>query len=149
MLFPYRNDLRKTLIPYLDELNDDSWNKKSYIYPKTISWIISHIAQSEDYWVNTVCFKSDTILTITEESKPSEILKGYISIRNHTDKLLHTINSTTLNEAVIVPTFSDGWVPPSEPTVNWLFNHVYTHEAYHIGQIAIIASLNELKKPLF
>ncbi|HZH60529.1 MAG TPA: DinB family protein [Metabacillus sp.] len=149
MLFPFRNDLRKTLIPYLKELDEVSWNKKSDIYPKSISWIIAHIAQSEDFWVNTVCFKSDTTLTITEKSKSSEILKGYIDIRNHTDKLLQSLDPTILDEVVTVPTFSDGWVPPSKPTVNWLFHHVYTHEAYHVGQIAIIAKLNELQKPLF
>ncbi|MGY3718593.1 DinB family protein [Sutcliffiella cohnii] len=39
--------------------------------------------------------------------------------------------------------------PPSVPTLNWLFSHVYTHETYHIGQIAVIAHLNGFQKPLF
>ncbi|MEX2104740.1 MAG: DinB family protein, partial [Bacilli bacterium] len=46
-----------------------------------------------------------------------------------------------------VPTFSDGWEPPSPPTWRWLFQHVYTHEAYHVGQISVIARLIGIKPP--
>lgn len=149
MLFPYRNDIRKILIPYLRELPPSYWYKQSSAYPKSISWIVSHIATSEDYWINNIFLKREASLQINEKSSPSELLSSYIQIRNATDNILHTLEHSKFNEVVEIPTFSDGWTPPSEPTVQWLFHHVFTHEAYHSGQIAIIANLNNFKKPLF
>ncbi|MFD2446554.1 DinB family protein [Bacillus sp. CGMCC 1.16607] len=149
MLFPYRNDLRKSLIPYLKELDENSWYKKSDNYPKTIAWIITHISQSEEFWINSVGFKKNSVLTIHKHSSPIEILNGYIEVRNNTDNLLATLDPSQLSNIVHVPKFSDGWVPPSEPTINWFFHHVFSHEAYHVGQIAIIANINGFKKPLF
>ncbi|TKC18830.1 DinB family protein [Robertmurraya kyonggiensis] len=149
MHFPYRNDIRKTLIPYLTELDPIDWYKKSSAYPKSIAWIVAHIAMSEDYWINSIYLKREFSLRIDENSTPSELVNSYIQIRNETDTLLQSLEHSMFNEVVEVPTFSDGWVPPSEPTVEWLFDHVFTHEAYHTGQIAIIANLNNFKKPLF
>ncbi|MBK3496333.1 DinB family protein [Viridibacillus sp. YIM B01967] len=149
MLFPYRNDPRKTLIPYLRKLDEEYWFKKTAVYPNNLAWIISHIASSEDYWVNEVGLQKDSILTINEDSSIQEILDSYIRIRNYTDDILRRLDTKLLNKIVEVPTFSDGWTPPSEPTFNWLFNHIYTHEAYHIGQIALIAHINGFPKPLF
>lgn len=149
MHFPYRNDIRKTLIPYLTGLDPNDWHKKSSIYPKSIAWIVSHIATSEDYWINSIYLKREASLQIDENSTPFELINSYIQVRNNTDNLLESLEQSKFNEVVEVPTFSDGWVPPSEPTVVWLFHHVYTHEAYHTGQIAIIANINNFKKPLF
>lgn len=149
MLFPYRNDLRKTLIPYLNTLDDALWFRKSDMYPNNVAWVISHIASSEDYWVNEIGLKKNCILQLNDESSPKEILDSYLQIRNYTDNILHTLDQSQLNKLVEVPKFSDGWTPPSVPTLNWLFHHVYTHEAYHVGQIPIIAYINAFKKPLF
>ncbi|MEQ2526664.1 DinB family protein [Robertmurraya yapensis] len=149
MLFPFRNDIRKTLIPYLTELDPSDWYKKSSAYPKSIAWIVSHIATSEDYWINSIYLKKETFLQIDENNTPSELLNSYVQIRNHTDILLQSLELDKFNNAIEVPTFSDGWVPPSEPTIQWLFHHIFTHEAYHTGQIAIIAHLNRFRKPLF
>ncbi|MBA4537945.1 DinB family protein [Bacillus aquiflavi] len=148
-MFPYRNDLRKTLIPYLKSLNENDWYRSTAYYPNSIAWIISHISTSEDFWVNKIGFKNNEILTINEHSTSTEILNGYIKIRKRTDNILKTLAFDQLNEIVDVPTFSDGWIPPSKPTLHWLFHHVYTHEAYHVGQIAIIARINGFKQPLF
>lgn len=147
--FPYRNDLRKTLIPYLTKLDEAFWFKTSDGYPNNLAWIISHIASSEDYWVNEIGLKKSCILHLHEDCSPKELLDSYIQIRNYTDDILHTLDQSELNALVEVPRFSDGWTPPSVPTFKWLFHHVYTHEAYHVGQISIIAHLNGFPKPLF
>lgn len=147
--FPYRNDLRKTLIPYLSTLDETFWFKTSEFYPNNVAWIISHLSSSEDYWVNEIGLKNPCILNLHDDCSPKEILDSYIKIRNYTDDILHTLDESQLNEIVEVPKFSDGWTPPSVPTLNWLFHHVYSHEAYHIGQISVIAHLSGLPKPLF
>lgn len=149
MLFPYRNDPRKTLIPYLTDLAEECWYLKSTVYPNNLAWIISHISSSEDYWVNEIGLQKSSILNVNEDCSPKEILESYIHIRNYSDDILQKLDASQLNSVVNVPKFSDGWTPPSAPTLNWLFNHVYTHETYHIGQIAVIAHLNGFQKPLF
>lgn len=148
-MFPYRNDLRKTLIPYLTNLDEEFWIKKSHFYPNSLAWIISHISSSEDYWVNEIGLKKSRILNLNDDCSPEEILDSYIQIRNYTDDILHTLKDSQLNKLVEVPKFSDGWKPASLPTLHWLFNHVYTHEAYHVGQISVIARINGFQKPLF
>lgn len=148
MLFPYRNDLRKTLIPYLKSLPKEDWFKQFGDSGKSVAWIIGHIASSEDYWVHHIGNKSTCILS-TEISSPSEILDAYQTIRLSTDEVLLSLSEQDLDRLIEVPVFSDGWVPPSPPTWRWLFHHVYTHEAYHTGQIAVIARLNGFSPPHF
>jgi len=135
LFFPYRNEPRKTLIPYLSNLDEESWFKKSAVYPNNLAWIISHISSSEDYWVNEIGLNKSSILNLNGDCSPKEILDNYIQIRTYTDDILHTLVATQLDKLVDVPKFSDGWTPPSIPTLHWLFNHVYTHEAYHVGQM--------------
>ena len=98
---------------------------------------------------NEIGLKNPCILHLHDDCSPTEILDSYIQIRNYTDDILHTLDESQLNEIVVVPKFSDGWTPPSVPTLNWLFHHVYSHEAYHVGQISVIAHLSGLPKPLF
>lgn len=149
MLFPYRNDYRKTLLPYLKNLTEENWLKTTKDYPNNLAWVISHIATSEDYWINEVAFKKNLILTVDKYSQPLEIIKAYEEIRLHTDAILESMETSDLNQLIEVPIFSDGWSPPSIPTIRWAFQHVYGHETYHIGQIAVIAHLNGFQKPLF
>lgn len=148
-LFPYRNEVRKVLIPYLKNLDEDQWTATSQGYPNNIAWVISHIALSEEYWVTQIGLKNSPHLTITPTSLPQEILGAYVDIRKQTDEILCTISQDELQSILHVPEFSDGWVPPSTPTWKWLFHHVFTHEVYHAGQIGIIARLNGFKGPLF
>ncbi|MFO1443640.1 DinB family protein [Bacillus sp. Bva_UNVM-123] len=149
MLFPFRNDPRKTLIPYLTNLDEKYWTLKSDVYPNNLAWIISHITSSEDYWINEVALNKNCILNVNEYCSPKEILESYIQIRIYSDDILHQLEDSQLNKLVEVPKFSDGWKPPTVPTLNWLFDHVYSHEKYHIGQIAVIAKINGFQKPLF
>ncbi|WP_445487481.1 DinB family protein [Niallia sp. 03133] len=149
MCFPYRNDPRKTLIPYLKNLDEECWFQHSPFYSNNIAWIISHISSSEDYWINEVALKKRCILTLKEDSSPQDLLNSYMEIRSYSDSIIHTLEDSQLNQIVDVPTFSDGWKPPSFPTLRWLFHHVYAHETYHIGQIAVIAHINGFQKPLF
>ncbi|WP_313798588.1 DinB family protein [Cytobacillus sp.] len=149
LLFPFRNVPRKTLIPYLTNLDEECWFIKSDIYPNNLAWIISHITSSEDFWINEVALKKSCILNVNEYCSPKEILESYIQIRKYTDDILYQLEDSQLNEIVEIPKFSDGWTPPTVPTLNWLFDHVYSHEKHHIGQIAVIASINGFQKPLF
>ncbi len=149
LLFPFRNDPRKILIPYLTNLDEECWFMKSDVYPNNLAWIISHISSSEDYWINEISQKESCILNINEYCTPKEILESYIQIRKYTDSILHQLETSQLNTLVEIPKFSDGWTPPSVPTLNWLFDHVYSHEKYHVGQIAVIAQINGFQKPLF
>ncbi|MFP7494526.1 DinB family protein [Terribacillus saccharophilus] len=142
-MFSYRNDIRKILIPYLQNLNPQQWNASAY--PNTISWVIEHMAQTEDYWVFQVGLGEKSRLTAEGEHP----LEKYLSIRKQTDKVLHDIQTDDLDKLVDVPVCSDGWRPPSEPTPRWLFHHVYAHETYHAGQIGVIAKLNGFNGPLF
>ncbi|WP_445506569.1 hypothetical protein [Niallia sp. 03190] len=59
MIFPYRNDPRKTLIPYLSNLDEEYWFKESDFYPKNLAWIVSHISNSEAYWINEIGLKKN------------------------------------------------------------------------------------------
>lgn len=148
MVYTYRNDIRKTLIPYLSALSTEEWLRSHQLYPNSIAWVISHIAHSEDYWVNRIGKKTATLLP-QELTGPAEILHAYISIRSQTDEVLTSLSEEQLESLVEVPVFSDGWRPPSVPTWRWLFHHVYQHEAYHVGQIAVIARLNGINPPHF
>lgn len=103
------------------------------------------MAQTEDYWVFQIGLGEKS--RISEENY--DPLNQYLRIREETDQVLHSLHAEDLDRLVDVPDFSDGWKPPSEPTMHWLFHHVYSHEAYHAGQIGVIASLNGFKGPLF
>lgn len=151
MLFPYRNDLRKILVPYLESLEEENWYKRSDVYPNNLAWIIIHIAQSEDFWVSEVGLQQPLILhsESREVKTPREMINDYLKVRQHTDQVLSTMSTEDLDTIIQVPSFSDGWTPPSTPTMRWLFQHVFTHEAYHVGQIGVIARINGYPQPLF
>ncbi|GAA0379104.1 DinB family protein [Bacillus horti] len=152
MLFPYRNDVRKVLLPYLEKLDKDLWYRTSSNYPNSVAWVVLHIAQSEDHWVNKIGNKSELLLPDlvgAEREEPANLIHQYIKIREYTDRVLQSLSEEELDMEVEVPIFADGWVPPSAPTWRWLFHHVYTHEAYHVGQIGVIARINGFRGPLF
>lgn len=137
------------LLPYLERLDEDQWFTAYQGYPNNIAWIVTHIAKSEDYWVTKVGLKSAPTLAITSTATPLEIITGYVQVREQTEKVLTSLNDRELNSPLDIPEFSDGWIPPSLPTWKWLFHHVFTHEAYHAGQIGVIARLSGFKGPLF
>lgn len=142
-IFTYRNDVRKILIPYLEKLSPQQWEANAY--HNTISWVIEHMAQTEDYWVFQIGLGKESRLS-EEYQNP---LEQYLRIREETDQVLRSLDAKDLDKLVDVPAFSDGWKPPSEPTMRWLFHHVYSHETYHAGQIGIISRLNGFNGPLF
>lgn len=142
-IFTYRNEVRKILIPYLKKLSQQQWDADAY--HNTISWVIEHMAQTEDYWVFQIGLGEESRLT-GENQNPFE---QYLRIREKTDQVLHSLEAKDLDRLVDVPDFSDGWKLPSEPTMRWLFHHVYSHEVYHAGQIGVIARLNGFDGPLF
>ncbi|WP_175074118.1 DinB family protein [Terribacillus sp. AE2B 122] len=142
-IFTYRNDVRKILIPYLQKLSPQQWNADAY--HNTISWVIEHMAQTEDYWVFQIGLSEESRLSGSDQNP----LAQYLQIRKETDQVLQSLQANDWDKLVDVPDFSDGWKPPSEPTIRWLFHHVYSHEAYHAGQIGVIAKLNGFKGPLF
>lgn len=146
--FPYRNDLRKILIPYLENLRETYWFEVPSGYDNNIAWIIRHIAKTEDFWVHQVGLKKASVLD-SSYSSPREILIAYQMIREKTDAVAISLTDDEWDHIVEVPSFSDGWVPPSLPTFRWLFHHVYMHEAYHIGQVSIIARGIGIKPPHF
>ncbi|WP_054707618.1 DinB family protein [Bacillus sp. JCM 19041] len=148
-MYMYRNDCRKILLPYLENLSEEEWFKQTVDYPKNIAWIIVHIAGSEDYWINEVWLKKPCIIDLHEKRRPEELIKAYTDIRTYSDQLLINQSPHELDKLIEVPEFGDGWKPPSPPTVNWLFNHLYSHETYHVGQLAIIARLNGITPPQF
>ncbi len=146
MVFPYRNDVRKVLIPYLETLPEEQWFQTHPHYTNNIAWIVKHITESEDHWVHTIGLKQSSVLP-EDVKTPKQLLDIYQEVRANTDKTLFSLTEQELEQLVDVPTFSDGWKPPSLPTLRWLFHHVYTHEAYHVGQISVIARLIGIKPP--
>ncbi|MEC0256810.1 DinB family protein [Paenibacillus lautus] len=82
--FPYRNDARKILIPYLNQLTEVQWYALHPDYPNSIAWIIEHIARSEDEWINVIVLKGKPRLQRVLDH-PQQILQAYIDIREHTD----------------------------------------------------------------
>jgi uncharacterized damage-inducible protein DinB len=142
-IFTYRNDVRKILIPYLHKLSPQQWDANAY--HNTISWVIEHMAQTEDYWVFQIGLGEESRLSGSDWNP----LEQYLQIRKETDQVLQSLQVKDWDRLVDVPDFSDGWKPPSEPTMRWLFHHVYSHEAYHAGQIGVIARLNGFNGPLF
>ncbi len=147
-VFPFRNDLRKILVPYLRDLSHSAWVRTSEAYPRSIAAVVRHIAESEDHWVHVIGLKQSAVLP-PRLTTPQELLDAYITIRERTDAVLSSLDEAALGKMVEVPQFADGWVPPSPPTWRWLFHHVYSHEAYHVGQIAMIARMNGIAPPSF
>lgn len=146
--FPYRNDVRKTLIPYLKELTVEQWYATHSDHPNSIAWIVEHIARSEDEWINVIALKAELQLPPKIES-PQQLLQAYIDIRNQTDLRLNSMLFIEDAPVIPLPTYSDGWQPPSPPTLRWIFHHVFDHETYHVGQIGVISRLNGFSGPLF
>jgi uncharacterized damage-inducible protein DinB len=147
-LFPYRNDIRKTLIPYLLELPEDDWFRTHPDHPNSVAWVIRHIAESEDGWIHVTGLGGTASLRNVPDT-PAALTEAYIGIRRQTDALLESLSMEEGNRLIDVPAFSDGWKPPSPPTWRWVFHHVYSHEAYHAGQIGVIARLNGFRGPHF
>ncbi|MGG1878700.1 DinB family protein [Paenibacillus cisolokensis] len=146
--FPYRNDARKVLIPYLQLLSEDQWYAVHRDHPNSIAWIIEHIARSEDEWIHVIGLQGELTLPSNLDT-PEQLLQAYIDIRHRTDRVLDSLKFSESDPALPLPTYSDGWQPPSPPTMRWIFHHIYDHETYHIGQIGLIARLNGFGGPLF
>ncbi|MHA2856074.1 DinB family protein [Paenibacillus lautus] len=146
--FPYRNDVRMVLIPYLNQLTEEQWYATHPDHPNSIAWIVEHIARSEDEWINVISSKGKCQLPQSLDHS-QQILQAYIDIRNQTELKLNSMVYDEYEPAIQLPRFSDGWEPPSAPTLRWIFHHVFEHESYHVGQIGVIARLNGFPGPLF
>lgn len=146
--FPYRNDVRKILIPYLKELTVEQWYATHSSYPNSIAWIVEHITRSEDEWINVIALQVGLQLP-PKLTSPQQLLQAYIDVRNQTDFRLKSILFDENAPAIQLPTYSDGWQPPSPPTLHWIFHHVFDHETYHVGQIGVISRLNGFAGPSF
>ncbi|WP_199614512.1 DinB family protein [Paenibacillus alkalitolerans] len=148
-LFPYRNDVRKILLPYLRELPQDAWFRTHRDHPNSVAWIIRHIVEGEDGWIHETALGRRAAMKDVPLDSPVALTEAYIEIRRQTDGLLESMTVEDGDRLIAVPAFSDGWKPPSPPTWRWVFHHVYAHEAYHAGQIGVIARLNGFKGPHF
>lgn len=147
--FPYRNDIRKVLIPYLEQLNEEQWYAVHPDHPNSIAWLIEHIARSEDEWIYVTSLQGGALTLPKSLETPEQILQAYIDIRHRTDRVLESLKYDESAPVIPLPTYSDGWQPPSPPTLRWIFHHIYDHETYHVGQIGVIARLNGFSGPLF
>ncbi|MDO7907875.1 DinB family protein [Paenibacillus sp. JX-17] len=151
-LFPYRNDIRTVLLPYLQQLPESNWFRTHSDHPNSVAWIIQHISDSEASWLHTAGLHAhldrDTAAR-NHQASPAELIDRYIRIRLKSDRVLRDLSITDLKRLIELPKYSDGWTPPSPPTLRWVFHHIYEHEAYHAGQIGVIARLNGFAVPLF
>lgn len=149
--FSYRNQPWQTLLPVLSKLTPEQLTWRIEGNPSSIGWLVDHIASVEDFWINEVAFHAPRIAPETApENDLVALLAKYERVRGKTEHWLDWTSERELKRVLIVPEFPDGWKPMVfEPDIRWAFQHVFSHEAYHIGQIVVLMRLQGIEDPLF
>jgi uncharacterized damage-inducible protein DinB len=147
--YPYRHDNWACLKPALEKLTPEQllWKPQGC---DSIGKILAHMAGCENFWINELAGLGPILLRDPlPESDAECLLLAYEKVRAQTEGILHSLKETDLKRVVDVPEFSDGWEPPSTPTLHWVFHHVFDHESYHCGQIALLMRMQGLEPPIF
>ncbi len=148
-VFLYRNDPWTILLPVVNRLSREHllWSDDGKL--NGIGWLFNHVSSTEDYWVNEIAFKDKLVSSDAGAADLPALLARHLQVREATEQRLHALTVNDLKRTIEVPVFGDGWKPLHPPTLHWVFNHVFTHEAYHIGHLVTLMRLQGLADPSF
>lgn len=147
--YPYRHDNWAILKESLPRLTKDqvAWAPDGC---DSIAGILSHMVFVEDLWINSIAELGPRIVPdFYKSDNLAEILGCYEEVRAQTEGILNGLHDADLHRVVDMPDFDEPWKPPSTPTLHWVFHHVFDHEAYHCGQIALMMRMQGVEPPAY
>lgn len=145
--FPYREQAWLTFLPTLRSLTRTQLEFKPDWTPSSIGEIIRHIVSTESGWIEKTLYGSPK-----DEGEGVDIgdSSSLISYRDRVRSVTNArIDGADLDAPFAMPEFPDGWRPLEEANVRWIFEHVFGHENYHLGQCVMLLRMQGIEYPLF
>lgn len=149
-LFPHRNDFRDRLFPALQALTPAQLDWAPPGSRNAISFYLRHIAQSEDWFINTVIHQKPGFVPRRKAELPDigTVFQYLRETRARTEALLeqYTVEQLAAEQR---PLPGDGFRghPRESETLLWIFHRIFWHEVYHGGQILLVMRLQGLEPP--
>lgn len=145
--FAYANDLREHFFPAYKQVSPEQLEWKTDGYKNNIGFLLRHIAQSEDWFLQAVIKREAMTPRRKAGLQTIDQLLAYLDeTRENTLKFLKANPIDVLNETRTIPEGFRG-KPINEPSVGWIIHRVFDHEVYHLGQINILLRLQGVDPP--
>lgn len=149
-LFPGRNDFRERLFPALEGLGPEQLDWAPPGSRNSISFYLRHVAQAEDWFVNTVIVQKPGFVPKRKADLPglSALLAYLRDTRAQTESLLEQYSvEQLLAERRALPRDGFRGYPRESETLLWIFQRIFWHEVYHFAQVLLVMRLQGLEPP--
>lgn len=145
--FYYVNDLRDKFFPAYSKILLEQLEWKPEGYKNSISFLLRHVAQAEDWFLKAVILREEMIPKRKTELQTIDNVLDYLNeSREQTLKFLEAHPIDVLNETRTIPKGYRG-EPINNPTVGWIIHRVFDHEVYHFGQVNSLLRLQGINPP--
>lgn len=145
-LFPYHSEFRDAIWPSLEQLTPAQLEWKPPGSPNAISFYLRHLAQSEDWFLNTVALGLDKTPKRRAELPDLASMLAYLKeTRAATVQQLGSWPARKLEETRRFPPQGFRGKPRDEFTLRWLFTRLFQHEVYHLGQIQLLLRMQGIQ----
>lgn len=145
-LFPYHSEFRDAIWPTLERLTPEQLEWKPPGSPNAISFYLRHLAQSEDWFLNTVALGLDKPPKRRAELSDLGSMLAYLrETRTTTVERLGAWPAKKLDETRRFPVQGFRGKPRDEFALRWLFTRLFQHEVYHLGQIQLLLRMQGIE----
>lgn len=142
------NDLRDRFFPQYESITDEQLEWKTEGYKNNIAFLLRHIAQAEDWFLNAVILENSnfTPKRKRELTNTKEILDYLRETRANTIRFLQENDIAILQETRTMPEGFRG-EKVDDPTIEWIIKRVFDHEVYHLAQVNVMLRLQGIDPP--
>ena len=148
-LFPYRHQTWSVLKPAIEKLTSEQleWSAGDHMPIGETLW---HMADTEQWWLQKVCRKRPEFMVKKPPLADVEaLLSVYESVRMLSENFFDPLTPEDLEQPIEQKMFEGIQGLDTPGTVRWAIHHVFEHESYHAGQIALLMRLQGLRPPKF
>lgn len=150
-LFPFRHEVRAGTLRAVTGLSPDHLEWKPVGGVHSIMGWLRHIAQSEDWWVQSGVFGHHDFVPRrkAELSDLQSVLSYLESTRARTEQLLEEWPAEKLSETRPIPPGFLGAPRGPELPLHWIMGNLYDHERHHRAQIYLYLRLMGIDPPKY
>ena len=141
------NDLRDRFFPQYRSITQEQLEWKTEGYKNNIAFLLRHIAQAEDWFLNAVIREQNFTPKRKHELPTIKEIMDYLEeTRENTIHFLKENNISILQETRTMPEGFRG-EKVDDPTIEWIIKRVFDHEVYHLAQVNILLRMQGIDPP--
>lgn len=142
------NDLRTHFFPQYEHLTEQQLEWKIDGYKNDIAFLLRHIAQAEDWFLNAVILETKDFVPKRRKDLTTinEMVNYLKETRENTIQFLSEHPISVLKETRKMPEGFRG-KEVEHPTIEWLIKRVFDHEVYHLSQVNLMLRLQGIDPP--